>query len=209
MGLEIIKKYLNPKSILDIGANVGQFYKEMKLIFPNSYYFLIEGNESCEDALRSLDVDYSISLLSDTEKEVDFYIRKYEPRCTGNSIYREKTSFYNDDQILIQKKRTSTLTDIIKDNHFDFIKIDVQGSELDIINGAKEIFRSSFAILMEISLIEYNENSPSKVQVYKFMEELGFLPVEIVGNINHPITHLLIQQDVLFLNKDYDNSLAI
>ena len=44
MGLESIKKYFEPKSILDIGANVGQFYNEIKNIFPNSYYYLVEGS---------------------------------------------------------------------------------------------------------------------------------------------------------------------
>ena len=105
MSLEKIKTYFEPKSILDIGANVGQFYNEIKNIFPNSYYYLIEGSESCKVVLETLNVDYSICLLSDIEKEVDFYIRKNEPRCTGNSIYRENTSFYDDDQIIIEKKQ--------------------------------------------------------------------------------------------------------
>ena len=64
MGLEKIKNYFEPKSILDIGANVGQFYNESKLVFSNSYYYLIEGNENCEVVLKTLGVDYSISLLS-------------------------------------------------------------------------------------------------------------------------------------------------
>ena len=76
MSLESIKKYFEPKSILDIGANVGQFYNEIKNIFPNSYYYLIEGSESCEVVLETFNVDYSICLLSDTEKEVDFYTKK-------------------------------------------------------------------------------------------------------------------------------------
>jgi hypothetical protein len=105
MGLDKIKNYFEPNSILDIGANVGQFYNEIKNIFPNSYYYLIEGSESCEVVLKTLNVDYSICLLSDTEKEVNFYIRKNEPRCTGNSIYRENTSFYDDDQIIIEKNK--------------------------------------------------------------------------------------------------------
>jgi FkbM family methyltransferase len=209
MSLEKIKNYFIPESILDIGANVGQFYNEIKEIFPNSYYYLIEGNDSCNVVLETLNVDYSISLLSDTEKEVDFYIRKHEPRCTGNSIYRENTSFYDDDQIIILKKQTKTLSSILNNKVFDLIKIDVQGSEIDIINGGLDIFKNAKGVLMEISLVEYNQNAPVKEFVYEYMSNMGFIPIETIGNINHPITHELIQQDILFLNQKYDNTLSI
>ena len=209
MSLESIKKYFEPKSILDIGANVGQFYNEIKNIFPNSYYYLIEGSESCEVVLETFNVDYSICLLSDTEKEVDFYVRKNEPRCTGNSIYRENTSFYDDDQIIVEKKQTKTLSNLLNNQTFDLIKIDVQGSEIDIINGGLDIIKDAKGILMEVSLMEYNQNAPTKEFVYEYMDNLGFKPVELIGNINHPLTYELIQQDILFLNKKYDNTLAI
>lgn len=209
MGIEKIKNYFEPKSILDIGANVGQFYNEAKTIFPDSYYYLIEGSDSCEAALETLNVDYSICLLSDREKEVDFYVRKNEPRCTGNSIYRENTSFYDDDQIVILKKQTKTLSSILNNQTFDLIKIDVQGSEIDIISGGIDIIKRAKGVLMEVSLVEYNKNSPLKEFVYEYMINLGFAPVENIGNINHPITYELIQQDILFLNQKYDNTLAI
>lgn len=209
MSLESIKKYFEPKSILDIGANVGQFYNEIKDIFPNSYYYLIEGSENCEVVLETFNVDYSICLLSDSEKEVDFYIRKNEPRCTGNSIYRENTSFYDDDQIIVEKKQTKTLSNLLNKQTFDLVKIDVQGSEIDIINGGLDIIKEAKGILMEISLMEYNQNAPTKEFVYEYMDNLGFKPVELIGNINHPLTYELIQQDILFLNKKYDNTLAI
>jgi FkbM family methyltransferase len=209
MSLEKIKKYFEPNSILDIGANVGQFYNEIKNIFPNSYYYLIEGSESCEVVLKTLNVDYSICLLSDTEKEVNFYIRKNEPRCTGNSIYRENTSFYDDDQIIIEKKQTKTLSNLLNNQTFDLIKIDVQGSEIDIINGGLDVIKKAKGILMEISLVEYNQNAPIKEFVYDYMDKLGFTPIEHIGDINHPLTYELIQQDILFLNKNYDNTLAI
>jgi FkbM family methyltransferase len=206
MSIEKIKTYFEPKSVLDIGANVGQFYNEIKNIFPNAYYYLIEGSENCRSALENLNVDFSISLLSDVEKEVDFYVRKHEPRCTGNSIYREQTSFFDDDQIVIEKLQTKTLSNLFNNQTFDLIKIDVQGSEIDIINGGLEIIKNAKGIILEVSLVEYNQNSPTKDFVYEYMDNLGFTPVELIGNINHPITHELIQQDILFLNKKYEKN---
>jgi FkbM family methyltransferase len=201
MSLEKIKKHFQPQNILDIGSNVGQFYHEAKSIFPNAYFYLIEGNESCREALKDLNVDFSITLLSDIEKDVDFYIRKFEPRCTGNSIYREQTSFYDDDQIVVEKRKTQTISQLLGNKIFDLIKIDVQGSEIDIINGGREIFENSKGILMEVSLVEYNKNAPLKDYVVEFMNDLGFIVTEHIGNINHPLTYQLIQEDLFFLNK--------
>ena len=201
MGLEKIKNHFTPNSILDIGANVGQFYNESKQIFLDSYYYLIEGNDKCEVVLKELNVDYSISLLSDKVKEVNFYTRTYEERCTGNSIYREKTSFFDDSQITIESKQTTTLDILLNGRQFDLIKIDVQGSEIDIINGGLDIIKNAKGVLMEVSLVEYNENAPTKDFVYDFMKKLDFYPSEHIGDINHPITYELIQQDILFIKK--------
>ena len=63
MSINKIKNYFEPNSILDIGANVGQFYNEIKTIFPDAYYYLIEGSENCKSALETLNVNFSISLL--------------------------------------------------------------------------------------------------------------------------------------------------
>jgi FkbM family methyltransferase len=202
MGLELLKKYFTPKRVLDIGANVGQFYRECFNIFPDSYYFLIEGNDGCKESLTNLNVDYKISMLSNSVKEVDFYIRKYEPLCTGNSLYRENTSFFDDDQIIIKKIHTEKLDDLFPNDSFDLIKIDVQGSELDIINGGINLVSKAKGVILEISLVEYNLNSPKKDDVYNLMEYLRFKPVELIGNINHPINHSLIQQDILFLKEN-------
>ena len=202
MSLLTIKKYFEPASILDIGANTGQFYREISQIFPNAYYFLIEGNDGCEIPLKSTGMDYSISMLSDSEKIVNYYIRDGEPLCTGNSIYKENTSFYDEDKVIVVQKNTKTLPQVVNDKTFDLIKIDVQGSELDIMKGGIEIIKSSKGVLLEVSLVEFNQGAPTKQEVIDFMQEIGFEPVEVIANINHPLFHTLIQEDVLFLNKN-------
>ena len=72
------------------------------------------GMPALDIVLQTLNVDYSISLLSDEVKNVKFYTRTNEERCTGNSIYREKTSFFSDDEITIKNKTTTTLELLLK-----------------------------------------------------------------------------------------------
>jgi len=201
MNLSIIRNYFTPTSVLDIGANVGQFYKSCKEVFPNCYYYLIEGNDNCEEDLITLNVDFSISLLSDTEKYVDFYTRKNDFKCTGSSIYREKTPFYNDGEIRIIKKKTTVLDQLLPDKQFDLIKIDVQGSEMDIILGGLNLIKKSMGVILEVSLVEYNENSPHKSTIYEIMNKLDFLPVESLEDITSPYFDGIIQENILFVKK--------
>lgn len=202
MDLNVITKYFEPNSILDIGANIGQFYNECKLKFPNSYYYLIEGNIKCGEVLETLNVDYSLELLSDSKKEVTFYKTTYNEKCTGNSIYREKTSFYDDEHLITELRVTTTLNKLLPNKKFDLIKIDVQGVEIDIIKGGLDIIKESKGVILEVSLTDYNESSPTKDEVYEFMSNIGFNVSEIIGYINHPITHELIQHDVLFVKQN-------
>jgi FkbM family methyltransferase len=202
MNLSIIKQYFEPKSILDIGSNTGGFYLDCVKDFPDSYYHLIEGNDNCEDALKSLNVDYTIALLSDTEKEVDFYTRTNEPICTGNSIYREKTHYFDDNEITIVKKRTQTLENLFSDKQFDLIKLDVQGSELDIMRGGLNLIKNAKGLILEVALMEYNENAPLMDEVYGFMKNINFTPIEKIGVNFKPATYELVQEDIFFINNN-------
>ena len=194
-----ISKYFTPESILDIGANTGQFYNKMSRYYPNSKYLLIEGNELCEDELKKLNVEYKIVLLSDTEKEVEFWIDSNNKQSTGNSIYKEKTQFFNNSTSV--KYKTKTLDSIVNQS-YDLVKIDTQGSEIDIIKGGLNTIKMAKGVILEVSLVEYNQGSPLQEEVFNFMSNLGFEPVEIIEKIYHPENGQHIQNDVLFINKN-------
>jgi len=203
MSLELIKKHIIPLSILDVGANHGQFYSEARKIFPESYFYLIEGNPYCEPALKRFEIDYTIALLSDKEKEVSFFIRDGETSCTGNSIYKENSDFYKEGSYFKKQYFTKTLDSVLQGKKFDLIKLDVQGSELDIIRGGLNLVKAAKALLVEVSLIDFNIGAPKKEEVFEFLSSIGFEPVEKIADMNHPIHHTLIQQDFLFLNNNY------
>lgn len=202
MYLNLIHNYLNPTSIIDIGANVGDFTKECKLTFPTAEYLLIEGNVACEPYLKNLGHNYFIGLLSDEPKTVKFYVNKNNLISTGNSIYRENTEHFSDENIIIEELQTTTLDSVVNGKVYDLIKIDVQGSELDVLRGGIVTVQDAKAIILELSLIEYNKNSASYEDVTQYMESIGYVPMEKLyehfdGQGN------LIQLDVLFLNRRY------
>lgn len=201
MDLGIIKShFLNgytPKSVLDIGCNVGQFYNLAKQYFPQASFFLIDGNESVREDLEKLNVPFKIALLSDEEKDVVFYKNPANPKCTGSSIYKETSSHY--EKAIEETRRTETLDKLFPNETFDLIKLDTQGSEIDILKGATKLMITTKFIIVETSLIEWNKDSPKEKEVIDFMEYYNFLKPTVIGT--HYLNGKLIQQDILFTNS--------
>lgn len=198
MILSKIAKHFYPHRILDIGANVGQFRTLASQEFPSSFIFSVEASKECEASLKAITDHYYIGMLAKDNSEYAFYKRKGDPTCTGNSFYKELTQFYSDDQLDIVSEKGIMLDDLFEEgSEFDLIKIDTQGSELDIITGGINLCKKAKGILLEVSLTQYNEGAPLYVQVIDFMKEIGFTPVEVLDESRNHGAH---QQDILFIN---------
>lgn len=200
MQLYKVQDYFHPYRILDIGANIGQFHKLAQNTYPEAFIFSIEASPECEQALKEMTPNYYIGLLAKDNSEYDFYSRKDAPTGTGNSIYRELTHFYSDDQLNISKQRGIKLDDLFEeDSEFDLIKIDTQGSELDIISGGLNLCKKAKGIILEVSLTQYNEGAPLYDEVISFMENLRFRKEAILDEARNHGSH---QQDILFINEN-------
>ena len=193
-----------PNSILDIGANVGDFSVFCKQIWQSSYILMIEGNENCEEDLIRTNIPYKIALLGNENKTVNFFINKNNLKCTGCSYYKEVTRHYEDP--IIVEKNLIRLDDLV-DGVFDIIKIDTQGSELDILKGGLNIVKKSKYIILEIPIIEYNQGSPSYDDILNYMKSIGFSSNEIIENhiwpdndFNNFKTGDIFQVDIIFNN---------
>lgn len=201
MNLRYIKNNLKftPNKILDIGCNVGQFYNQCRNVWGNVYIYLIDGNDKVEEDIKKLGVDYKITVLSDEKKIITWYSTKENLKCTGDSYYRENTKHYTDDKVIKIEKETETLDELFLNEHFDFIKMDTQGSEIDIIKGGLNLCKKAKYILLEVALTDYNLNAPQKKEVNEFMKSIGFKPKAVLEN--HFLNGNLFQEDILYENS--------
>jgi hypothetical protein len=80
----------------------------------------------------------------------------------------------------------------------DFLKLDVQGYELDVLKGGEHVLSQSEAVLLEASLVPTNAGAPLVSDVVRFMDERGFRLVDVCGEIRRR-DGVLWQVDLLFL----------
>ena len=197
-------KGYSPDTILDIGAHHGNWTNDMKKIYNDSNYYLFEGIAYSE--LNQFKFINNIKcynvLLNDKIEQVDWY----EMRNTGDSFFKEKTEHFKNCKPI--KKNTIDLNthiienNILQDSKNIFIKIDCQGAEISILKGATSIFEKTDFIILEMPLFgQYNEGVGTFLEHISFMDNIGFIPYDILEN--HYINDFNMQIDMLFINKSH------
>lgn len=196
--LNLMNKGLKIDVIYDIGAFRGEWSNFLnRTSLKNKNFYLFEANEENEKYLEKLNFKYFFAILSDTNKDVNFYSRV----STGDSYLVEQTNLYKENIKSVVKK-TITLDEIVKKKNLplpDFLKIDTQGSELDILKGSQKSISKCSLIYLECPIIEYNLGAPNLNDYIKYLNSINFVPYDLCEV--HKIDNILIQIDILFIKK--------
>lgn len=200
--LKLKRLGFEPKNILDIGAYEGHWAKEIAVIFPNAHILMVEGQKAKEDILlkksREIpNISLRIALLGATTKNVDFNI--YE---TASSVFKED----NETNAKTEQVTLELLDDVVANTRFekaDFIKLDTQGYELEILKGGAKTLQSAQMVLMEVSLLGIYKGAPLVNEVIVFMKNNGFILYDICTLMRRPYDNALYQSDFLFIKQDH------
>jgi FkbM family methyltransferase len=198
--MELLKQHVSPTRILDVGAHGGESYALFRQAWPQAKIMSVEANPACERALRASGADYRIALLWSEQGTTEFYRTREDVTSTGCSVYRELTHHFRDEMLEVLRLPCTTLDTLFPGEAFDFIKLDTQGSELEILRGGWKLLRHAKHLLLEVSLIAYNAGAPLRPEVDAALERMGFFPVVQVGEDRNS-TGELIQEDILYASK--------
>ena len=195
--------------VYDIGANDGRFMSGWRNEFENAQWICMEANPKNHNkyaGLMGASDHYFHTVLSDeNDKTVRFYSSE-NGDTTGDSYYKEMTRNYTDKY---QELTTKTLNTVIEERSLplpDFIKMDTQGSEVDIMKGGEEAFQHAKLVLVETPVMPYNEGAPSFSDYINQMYEYGFIPT----GIEHIAMRLNVvnQMDIVFVKSDINNEIS-
>ena len=196
-------KNFNPDYIVDVGCFRGIWTNKLLNFFPNSKYILFDADDNnikYLDKLKSSNknIDYKIILLSDDEKDYDFYSME-----SGSSIFEEQTNYSRKIKKVKSSLLYNELPNEIKNTKSNLIKLDVQGAELKIISGLKELINNFEVIILEVSLHKYNKGSPLFYDVISHMQNNNFILYDIydLKRLGDQDSYLL-QFDCVFLREN-------
>lgn len=190
--LRILARSFRPAGIIDIGANVGDWSRSASRIFACPIH-MIEAQPMLEPELRATGFPYTITLLGpEYRAAVPFHLSR-----TGSSVLEENTSFEKE-RVTLPMQR---LDDIGLNPHQAplLIKLDVQGFELQVLDGAPETLKRTEVILSEVSLLPYNKGAPLMHEVIAYLAERDFLPFDVCGGWRRETDNALAQTDMIFV----------
>lgn len=200
-----------PVTFIDVGANVGQFSSAMCAEYKIENGILIEPVERLIPVLNDTFPDKKVfkiihAAISDRIEETDFYVNPDADFVS--SLFKldnkgEAVGHLHFEDAVLTKVQALTLDHITREEQLsdiDLIKIDVQGAEHLVLQGAVETLTKTKAIYTEFSFKPVYEGSSVFIDLYQFLYDNNFILIHISRGFAASNGELL-QGDALFVNK--------
>lgn len=219
--LGILKKLSKPKfTFYDIGANSGYFGVMAAFVGKgniNTYSF-----EPLPNYAELIKISSILNKLSDNIKIFNFALGSENKTGTiqiagsGSSLV---PAFLGDNKLPVKEISIKKLDDVIVKEALpapDFIKVDVEGYELDVIKGAlNTITKAKPVLFIEIAFslnnIDRDFKNPHAAEVFDLLTGLGYNAFIVKDGV-HKVTPDSMQDGVymyLFLDSENSNHLAL
>jgi len=173
--------------VLDVGANTGQFgatlraegYSGTIISFEPASVPFSELRHRATGDRRWVPLKLS---LGDRPGRVKLNVSRYNTfssvlRQTSNASAFEKNSAVDH----VEEVEMACLDDVceIKPNDRVFLKVDTQGFEEQVLNGARITLNSALGVLLEVPVVHMYEQVWSFEQALRFMDSVGFVLAQI------------------------------
>lgn len=216
----ILVKLLNLHRIdhvIDVGANIGQFASNLRNAGYSGKIISFEPLQEVHASLQTIASDDPNWQIAERcalgNKEMMRYINVSKNSVssslldiTPQHMNSEKSSSYVGRQKVQVKKLDNLIDAYVPKNKKTLLKIDTQGFEWEVLNGALKSLERIDIILCEVSLFKLYQKQKLWIDVIKFIENNGFTvwnlsPAFIDQNLNQ-----LLQVDLICVKLQAKNS---
>ena len=207
-----LARFLSPNErvlLVDIGANVGEFTAKFLSIYNNGRSICFEPVSRTYELLRSrfaedARVGAHRIALSDRDVSAEIYLHEDNRLCSLTSYKREANEYYRTGPAQSEITTCRRLDNIEFAREPDeklFVKIDVQGFELETILGGMQTLKTADALLLECSFAdEYEGKEPSFSPACSLLRECDLYPI-VFQDYGRGISNYAFERDVLFVKR--------
>lgn len=203
----LVKQGLRPRTVLDVGANVGQFAVAAAKLFPNVQVHSFEPLPDCVAELRKHAASlgnltiYPVA-LGEQEGEVTMHVNAQSRASSVLPLAQAHlTAFPEAREQKEIKVRVTTLDHILASTNLPrpiLLKIDVQGYEAQTLRGASATLKQVDYAVLESSFKPMYDGELLFMDIVRLMEAQGMRFGRPVGWLAAPSNGEILQMDALF-----------
>jgi FkbM family methyltransferase len=198
--------------VLDVGANTGQFAQSLRTEIGyagrivsfeplNAAFLMLQQNAAADPLWDCVNV-----ALGDVETvgRINISANSHSSsllEVMERAVQVEPSIAYVGQQEVSVRRLDGLLGKLTDPNDLVFLKIDAQGYETRILNGALKVLDRFELIQLETSLTPVYLNEPLIGDVIKFLDYLDYRIVAIEPGWEDPRTSELLQADLIFARK--------
>ena len=199
------------KTIIDVGANEGQFVDEILHVFPLAEIYSFEPLSDCYEKLtanfrNNRKVHTYNFALGEEDGEVTFSRSSASPSSSILKMGELHKSLYPHTANLVEEKvKIKRLDDVLAQMTMEnevLLKIDVQGAEEKVIKGAPDVLKKANMIITEVSYATLYENQPLFRDIMTLLEKYGFTYIGNMEQFANPVSGAPLFADAIFVKKD-------
>lgn len=194
---------VRPATVVDVG--VGSGTPELFQAFPDAALVLVEPlsefAEACAAALAGRRGAHVAAAAGSVDGRATINVHVGE--LQGSSLYQESMGpSFDGSQRVVDELRVDT---IVERGGFAgpfVLKIDVQGAELQVLDGSPQTLLECGLVLLEVSLYEFLRGAPQVADVVACMAAREFSVFDVFGGFFRPLNGALGQIDLAFVRND-------
>ena len=195
---------LGIRTIYDVGANVGTWSLLAKAVFPHSVIHAFEPLPECHAGfLAKLTGVDGVQLHQTALGREDSTATMYLGDVTDTSSFLRPGPRVQDHGAPTSSMPLRALDSFVRESSLpppDLLKLDVQGYELQVLEGATDALRAASAVICEVSFVELYEGQCLFVDIVGLLASRGFGVHAFGAETARGVP--LVQADVLFVRPN-------
>lgn len=204
---ELRRQGISPRTVIDVGANVGQFAVAAAMLFPDALIYSFEPHPGCfEDLVKNAATLPRIkpfrAALGECAGVAQLRINSHSHSSSLMPLAQaHRQAFPAAVEVQTVGVQQTTLDVIFGEVELEtpvLLKLDVQGCEAQAVRGGREMLKRVEWMVSEASLKPMYEGEVLFMGLVRLMEDAGFAFSRPVGFLNDPQTGEILQLDALF-----------
>ncbi|RMH22032.1 MAG: FkbM family methyltransferase, partial [Gemmatimonadetes bacterium] len=199
-----------PATVIDVGANVGQFAVACARTFPACRILSFEPGAEAFARLERHTRGLAVSCRNVALGSSAGVLPVRRNRHSGASSFLPMTDYYRArfpdlEEEQVEEVRVELLDAALADEELVgpiLLKLDVQGFEKEVLAGGERTLSGCRWVLMELSFHELYRGEETFVSMIDYMRERGFALDRLVDVLREPARGEIVQADALFVPAD-------